>query len=53
MRKLFHKKILQEKRDGVNRFSYVVFLNFISEYLCFSTKSTNNMKDKQLAHQGK
>ena len=32
-----------------------VFLHFISEYPCFSTKSTNNMKekDKQLAHQKK
>ena len=35
------------------RFMWLVFLHFISEYPCFSTKSTNNMKDKQLAHQKK
>ena len=40
------------KRDGVNRFM-CFFLHFISKFQCFSTKSTNNMKDKQLAHQKK
>ena len=40
-------QFLERRRKQI----YVIFLHFISEYPCYSTKSMNNMKDKQLANQ--